>query len=618
MYKKTIIYLVVLIIIPISVYFNSSFNKFAFDDIHIVEKNPLIKNTKNIFLLFRKEYGAETAHKDSKLYRPFIMVTYLVTYTIFGSEPLWHHLGNVLLHTVNVLIVFFLCKQMLIIFSKKAEVDTSAFLCGLFFAVHPVLVESVAGIVGRAELMTGFFCLAAFLLYLRGRFYSSMTFFFCGLLSKETAISLFPLIILYELFFNKRLSRIIPGYFAVILLYIPIRFLALDGLISGEKIFYFKEGILTRIFTMGKVMVYYMKLMFIPYPLNPDWGVSGVILKSDSIIDPYVLISLLIILGIFFLAWFLLKSNPIVTFSLLWFFVFLLPVSNIIPIGDLMAERFLYLPTFGFCLFAGAMIPKYKILKRAAPVILLLFVFITIKQNTIWKNNTSLWKYVTEKFPKNWRAYWELGKCYRAEENYAETTRLFEKSLAIRETDLVLFDYGNILRRQNNTVEALKVFDKYIVINRNNPKVYLERAKCFNDIRNYEKAKDNFETAMLLSPEDDNVIYETGRFYLLRSNWRVAKEYFEKAISINKNNAGVLVGLGVYYFKMGEFNKAKGYFSNAQRIEPDNMEAAYNLVVVNMELGEKEEAKQLFEKFKQLFPNDKKIKQMEDKIYEKV
>lgn len=618
MHKKLAIYLTVLVIISAGVYFNSLFNKFAFDDIHIVEKNPLIKKTGNIFRLFKEEYGAETDHKDSKLYRPLVMATYLITYTVFGNNPFWMHLGNVLLHTLNVLVVFFLCKRLLTVFSEKTSTEFAAFVCGLFFAVHPVCVESVAGIVGRAELISGFFCLISFLFYLEKKPFFSLLFFLCGLLSKETAISLFPLIILYELFFNKRLPKILLGYFTAILLYIPVRFIALDGIISSNKIFYFKEGILTRIFTMSKVMVYYIKLMFVPYPLNPDWGVSEVIMKSDSVGEPYVLVSIVIILVVLFIGYRLLKTRPIISFSLVWFFVFLSPVSNIIPIGDLMAERFLYLPVFGFCLFAGTTVYRYKSLKKIVPVVLLMFAFITVRQNTVWKDNSSLWTYVTEKFPENWRAYWELGKCYRDKENYAASAELFEKSLAVRETDLVLFDYGNVLRRQNKPAEALNVFDKYMRINNTNSKIYLEIAKCFVEAGDYKKADDNFKTAVLLSPADDNIFYEIGRFHLMKNNSSSAKKYFEKALVINKNNAGAMVGLGVCYFQTGKFDMAREYFILARKTEPNHTEAIYNLIVVNIELGEKNRAKQLFEEFKKLFPNDGKIKQIEAKIYEKI
>lgn len=618
MHKKLTIYLAMLTIVSMGVYFNSLFNKFAFDDIHIVEKNPLVKDSKNIFRLFKEEYGAETAHKDSQLYRPLVMATYLVTYVVFGDSPFWMHLGNVLLHTLNVLAVFFLCKRLIKIFPEKTEPEQAAFFCGLFFAVHPVCVESVAGIVGRAELMSGFFCLMSFLFYLERKPFFSLLFFLCGLLSKETAISLFPLIILFELLFNKQLPGLILGYAAVILCYIPIRLIALGGIISSNKIFYFKEGILTRIFTMSKVMVYYIKLMFVPYPLNPDWGVSEVIVKSDSLGGPYVLVSIAAVFIIFFIGYRFLKTKPVITFSLLWFFVFLLPVSNIIPIGDLMAERFLYLPVFGFCLFAGTTVCRYKVLKKTVPVILLILATITVKQNPVWKDNSSLWTHVTEKFPENWRAYWELGKCYRDKENYSKTVELFKKSLAIRETDLVLFDYGNVLRRQKRPIEALKIFDKYMKINNSNSKVYLETAKCFSETGDYKKAEYNFKTAILLSPKDDNVFYEIGRFYLTGNDLPPAKKHFENTLVINKNNAGALVGLGVYYFRMKELDKAKNYFAAAQKIEPNHPEAFYNLIVVNIELGEKDRAEQLFGEFKKLFPNDGKIKQIEKRIYEKI
>ena len=166
--------------LSISVYFNSLYNKFTFDDIHIVENNSLIKEPKNIFQLFAKEYWASTSYEtqDSKLYRPLIVISYLLTHTFFGGKPFWFHFGNVLFHSANVLLVFLICKYLLTFFYRQNGFNTAAFFCGLFFAVHPIHVEVVAGIVGRSELLAGFFCILAFYFYLREKIIISLLTFF--------------------------------------------------------------------------------------------------------------------------------------------------------------------------------------------------------------------------------------------------------------------------------------------------------------------------------------------------------------------------------------------------------------------------------------------------------
>src|SRR3989339_290814 len=617
---KRIIYITILVIVSIGVYFNSLYNTFAFDDLHIIKNNPLIKDPKNILLLFVNEYGAETDFKGTMFYRPLVMVSYLLTNAIFGLKPFWFHLGNVILNTFSVLAVFFLSKFIYAVHlsaesNKTKDFELAALISALFFAVHPVHVEVVSGIVGRSEIMAGFFCLTAFLFYIKEKRILSLMFFLLGLLCKETSVALIAFILVYEIIFNKKIRFTVINYFMVSIVYLFIKYFAIGGLFSTGSEIYFKEGLLTRIFTMSKVMVYYIKLMFIPYPLNPDWGISNVISLSGTIFEIYVLLSLIIILALLVLSYKNIKTRPIIALSILWFFIFLLPVSNIIPIGDFMAERFLYLPSFGFCLFMSDIVYRNKKLTKFMPVILILFSLITIKQNVVWKNNLSLWSYVTEKFPGNWRAFWELGKCYNNAENYEEAGKQYEKSLKLRETDLVLFDYAVILRKEKRPVEALTIFNKYLNIVKNNPKMYLERAKCYNDIGDSKNALKDFETANLISPKDDNIIYETGRLYLLRGDFKSAKSYFEEAVKINKNNVAALVGVGVCYFQNKELIKAKTYFEDAIKIDPNYFEAIYNLLVVDIELSKKNEAKQLFEKFKILFPKDERIKQIEQRIY---
>ena len=597
-------------LVSISVYFNSLYNKFTFDDIHIVENNSLIKGPKNIFQLFAKEYWASTSYEtqDSKLYRPLIVISYLLTHTFFGGKPFWFHFGNVLFHSANVLLVFLICKYLLTFFYRQNGFNTAAFFCGLFFAVHPIHVEVVAGIVGRSELLAGFFCILAFYFYLREKIIISLLTFFCGLLSKETAVAFLVFVILYEFVFKSRLSKNILGYLTVFVAYLIIKFFAIGGLTpKGSEIFFQNENLPTRIFTMSKVFVYYIKLLFIPYPLNPDWGLSNVISISQTFFEPFVILSFIALAAVFFAAYKTIKTNPIFTFSILWFFAFLIPVSNILPIGDLMAERFLYIPSFGFCLFAGDLIHRNKKLLKIAPLILIIFSFITVKQNTVWKNNISLWTYTTSKFPKNWRAFWELGKCYRTEKNADETIKHFKKSIAIRETDLVLYDLAVELRKKGDCHSAIEQMNKLIGIDKRSAKAYLERAKCYGHIGDYKNAVSDFQTAALLSPKDDNIFYEAGRFYILRGNLSSAKNNFEKATELNGKNANALVGVGVCFYHKKNFKIAKNYFSAALRIDSQNTEAMYNLIVVNVSLGNKEEARSLLEKYKNLNPDDPKI-----------
>ncbi|PIU83098.1 MAG: hypothetical protein COS68_05840 [Elusimicrobia bacterium CG06_land_8_20_14_3_00_38_11] len=641
MNKRKSIYLMILVFVSIGIYFNSLFNKFAFDDVHIVENNPLMKNPlSSAGLLFRSEYGAQTDFAGVKIYRPLVMVSYLLTNIFFGNNPFWHHLGNVILETINVLLVFFLCKQLLTFFYKpvltnrsgKEGFETEAFLCGLFFAVHPVHAEVVAGIVGRSEILAGLFCFVSFFLYIKHtertrnknteqtqnktlisqslNLFISVVCFFLALLSKENAAALMGFIFLYELLFNKKLSKSMIGFFGVFIFYLLVKYFAIGGIFTGSER-YFKEGLPVRVFTMSKALLFYIKLMFIPYPLNPDWGLSDVISVSQTFFEPFVILSFITLAAVFFAAYKTIKINPVFAFSILWFFAFLFPVSNIIPIGDFIAERFLYISSFGFCLFVGDLIHRNKKLIKTAPFILVIFSFITVKQNTVWKNNISLWTYTTQKFPNNWRAFWELGKCYRTEKNADDTIKNFKKSIALRETDLVLYDLAVELRKKGDYLAAIESLNKFIGIDGKSAKAYLERAKCYGHIGNYKNAVSDFQAAAQLTPKNDNIFYEIGRFYILRGDLTSAKNNFAKAVELNGKNANAFVGLGVCFYQAKNFRIAKNYFFAALKIAPQNTEAMYNLIVVNISLGNKVEAKSLLEKYRNLNPDNPKISQLE-------
>jgi len=143
--------------------FSNSFQSgFAWDNEYLILKDPRIRGAtaENIGLIFRHTYWWPTG--EAGVYRPLTTLSYLFNYSILGQreQPAGYHLINLILHTMNVLLVYFLALRLIRRFWP------SVFIAAVW-GVHPVLTESVTNIVGRADLLAAFGILSGFLIYLK-------------------------------------------------------------------------------------------------------------------------------------------------------------------------------------------------------------------------------------------------------------------------------------------------------------------------------------------------------------------------------------------------------------------------------------------------------------------
>ena len=144
------------------VYLNTLECGICYDDEPAIFKNKDLRPEASWFDLFSHDFwGADiTSSTSHKSYRPLTVATFRLNYMLHELQPLGYHLVNVLLHSAVCYLYVLLCG---VVFSEVWP----ALIAGLLFAVHPIHTEAVAGLVGRTELLSGIFFLAAFLAYHR-------------------------------------------------------------------------------------------------------------------------------------------------------------------------------------------------------------------------------------------------------------------------------------------------------------------------------------------------------------------------------------------------------------------------------------------------------------------
>ena len=350
-----------LVLITLLAFSNSFSTGFALDNQTLLLGDTRIQaaNAHNIGLIIGHTYWWPNG--ESGLYRPLTTLSYLLNYAILGNadHPAGYHWINFFLHIANVLLLFALVLRLM---RGRARALLTAFCIAMLWAVHPVLTESVTNIVGRADLLAGGAILAGFLLYLksiettgwrRGTLFGGLAVFTAaGVFSKESAVVLPAIIVLYEIACGKQWRRALPACLATlapisIMLWqrasvlassLPAEFPFYDNPITGAG---FWIGRLTAI----KVLARYLALAFWPMKLSADYSYSQITLVHGSLEDWVCWLAVAAALALTVLLW---NRNRLAFFFAVFAFLNLLPASNLLfPIGTILAERLLYLPLVG-------------------------------------------------------------------------------------------------------------------------------------------------------------------------------------------------------------------------------------------------------------------------------
>ena len=589
--KTTRILLPILVsLVSFLAYLNTLHHQFVFDDFRVITNNPYIKDWKYFPALFNSDYFKISGELS---YRPLVTLSYFTDYAIWGLHSFGFHLTNLILHTLNTFVVY------LLLFKITRNFNLTVISC-LFFSVHPILTETVNSVGFREDLLCATFFLLALFFYVKlytskyknTCYIISLFAYFIALFSKEMAISL-PLIIfvldwfllqsrvrishphpnpppsrgrrepgnlaihahqddvehfwggqkslknvpyvgaenLQPLPVKTRILRYYLGFICMSIGYMLLRLVFFKSTI--EHVAYPGNSLVTNFLTMTKVIASYIKLWFFPTVLNPDYHVTF----ETTPIKLTFLISLALLVCITFLAARLYRQQKEITFSILWIFITLTPVMNLIPIGNIMAERYLYLPSFGFCLFAGILILKIhaRVPKTYHPLVHACFaaIFIlslahTIRHNRIWFDKQTLWYYTVFNTSCSFNAHNNLGKEY------------YEKGLL----DKAIEEYTIALSK------ASEVRYAYPIAHYNLGIAYDEKGMFDASIQEYRNA-------LHIEPKNSDAHNNLAITLFKNGQVEMAIEEFRAAITQDPDNPAYHDNLAKLYYKINMPGEAK-------------------------------------------------------------
>ena len=438
------------------VYSNSFRAGIVLDNKGALLQDPRIRAAtgENVTLIF--EHTAWWPLGEAGIYRPLTTLSYLFNYAILGNgdQVAGYHLVNLVLHMVNVLLVFAVGRRLL------GQLGPSALLAALW-AVHPAATESVTNIVGRSDLLAAMATLSGFLMYVKSTQSAGPRRIAwllglgmvtaAGVYSKESAVTIIGVIALYELawpgrwqWFDFLLGFVATGIpiagmllqrASVLAASLPAEFPFTDNPIADA-------GFWTGRLTALKVVAHYLAQAVWPWRLSTDYSYSQITLVSTGAGDWIsVAVTLLAAAGLVGL-W---RWNRTAFFLAGFALTVFLPTSNLLfPIGSIQADRFLYLPAVG--LLGCVVMAAYALGSRmrsplVAPVFLLVmtagFAVRAWARNTEWRDELTLASADVRTSPLSFKLHQLIATTmWAADPSHANIDRVVEEidtSLAILE-----------------------------------------------------------------------------------------------------------------------------------------------------------------------------------------
>ncbi len=477
------------------------------------------------------------------IYHPLTILSYAILYNFHELDPYPFHLYNLILHLFNTLLVFWFILR---ITDKNLVIS---FVSAILFGIHPLHVESVTWVSETKDVLYTFFfvfSLVAYTYYSADRkklllYFLALILFVLSCLSKGMAVTLSVVLVLIDYLQERRfvwklLVEKIP-FFVVSLLF---GILAIHAQSISKAIFMVPEYSF-----FNKLLMPVYSFMF--YIFKMIWPVGLAIIHPyppQDAIPPiyYISFILFILLVVFTLRSY--KKYPELIFGIGFYFLCILPVLQLIPVGQAVAaERYFYVSSIGLMYLVGVgfnHLLKRETLKisfgKSAWVVLALVVlfltYLTNQRARDWESGLTIWQSQTEAYPNHHRGFYGVGLHYYTLNDYPAAISWYKQCLNRNPANVkALNNLGNSYQHQNKPDSAFYYYQRLLEVDTNYANVYVN----------------------------------LGNIYLRRKDYENSIKSYRKAIAINNNFGMAYYGLGIVLDTKGDKEEAmKNYIHSAR------------------------------------------------------
>ncbi len=566
---------IILLLLLVSgvVYANSLFSGFVWSDKSlIIKKQEFFQHARNVMAVLTSPDMALEDEHATPYYRPLNTLTYMLDSHLWGVNPFWYHLENVLLHALVTVLFYLLLMEVF-------EDGRLAFFSALFFAVYSVNAEAVDAVFNRNVLLCALFSITCLIcLKKSGAKWTifSLLLYFLALLSKEPAVVL-PLFLLsfglaggFKKENFKAKKGAVFGFFAITVLYFMIRRIVIGAFTSQAGIS-FSPG---RLELISSVYFEHFRLMLFPFKLNANYTVRWLSfgwLKAAGAA-----------FGVLLLIYFsLAKKTPgPVRAGAQWIFWGLLPVSNIVKIPSApVAEKYQYMIILGFCLilgyvFSGLQRKKAMVSMVAIGILTLVLGARTFERNFIWKDNTSLYSSMIRTDPGNAVAHCNLGSVYAEHGDLDGATRQFVEALSLNpRLAQAWMNLGVIYSGRGLLSDSERQIKMALTIDPRLAAAHLDLAVTYDKEGRLPDSVRQLRTALAIDPGLAEAHLDLGIAYDEEGRMADAVKEFVAAARFAPGLIKAHLLLGECYQKEGLLEEAAGEFQNVLHLDPGNVQA---------------------------------------------
>jgi len=578
----------VLVVLTLTAYLPVHRADWVQDDHLAVEKNPVVARGDLVEIL-TTHYWAGAAGEDATLYRPIPVLTWAAERAVVG------HASSGVAHLVNA-VLHLLAALLLHAYARRLGAGSfAAAAAALLFAVHPVHVEAVAGIVGRAEILATLGTLGALWTAswtgpwrdrpapapARRRLaaWACAGFVFVGLGSKEIAVAVVPLLAIQDVLFRggpgsgtardriARVAALAPAALATTLWYL-LRVRALEAWWVTQSPHPMDNPLIAldaaeRIGTALGLVARYVGLLVFPVRLSADY--SGGAIRAAGPLDPLALVGLALLAGFALLvvrpAIPLPRTRPgggpgarVRAMAAALFLVPYLVIGNLlVPVGTIFAERLAYLPSAGFCVLVGALLGSLALdypafpawspgarIRYAGIVLVLVLAAFSVQTHaraTVWRDDRSVFAAAAASHPDSPRPWLVLGMRELEDGRPAEALARFERALATEPRYMpAWYQSGLALAGLGRYDEAIDRFRRTIELSPTSASAHLNLGLALQRTGRLDEAERAVRRAALHDPNSATAWATLGHLALQRGLPARAIEPYRRAVALGRDD----------------------------------------------------------------------------------
>jgi len=525
----------VLIVITAILYYPSLDNHLTnWDDNVNITDNPVIKamHGDSVGYALNKIFISP----ESVMYVPVTNLTYSFEYASFKLDARGYHRTNLLLHLLNILLVFYFIRLL----TRQPWV---AFITAVLFALHPMHVESVSWVAGRVDVLYSFFYLSAlctYLLYLKGDkrkwVYYTLTFvlFILSLGSKVMAVSLPVIFFAVDYFLARKWSL------KIVLEKLPFLFMSFVFGITAIMLqkhdsntqaldYHFIERLMASFYA---VFTYLWKLIL---PINLCCFYDSPVAQNGMYpIGFYIAPVVILLLG--FAVYRSIRFTRDILFGTAFFLIGIAFILPVLPVrGTQLAERYSYMSYIGLFFIIARGINylwdskpgqfkshKFPITAGFA-VFVLICAYLSFERTKVWHDDLSLWEDAASKFNSSATILRKRGEAYFNSQQIDKAIPDFTRSIELKpDVPDAYYNRGISYINKARYLEAIKDFDRVVQLNANFMETYYNRGLAYHLQNKFAEAIKDYTSALNLAPN-------------------LAKAY---------NNRGIV------YYNLGQYDKA--------------------------------------------------------------